>query len=288
MQMRMQLWLSTKIHPITLACRYTTIAAGLLTWLYYDYTNEFIQNVYDVLRNNYLFKHDSFEPAIASVSFFMWINFWYVIDAYLPSQKKYRIQQSDSLESYSYQGGLFREITAASYLIPIMIYDLFFPRRNLPIVAPTAFQLVSQILACLMVYDFLFFWVHVSYHRVPFMFKHIHAKHHQNLLQRSIETVRLAIPEVALDAACSIIAVNVTKAHPLSRAIYNVFIVYLLTELHCGYDMPWALGNVVPFGLWGGSKQHDIHHRVPNVYYQKIFTYLDIWYGSAAKKQAVE
>jgi hypothetical protein len=37
-----------------------------------------------------------------------------------------------------------------------------------------------------------------------------------------------------VDTACSIAAVNLTGAHPLSRAVYNVVIVYLLCEIHSG------------------------------------------------------
>eukprot|EP01024_Parvocaulis_polyphysoides_P006569 TRINITY_DN11787_c0_g1_i1.p1 TRINITY_DN11787_c0_g1~~TRINITY_DN11787_c0_g1_i1.p1 ORF type:complete len:301 (-),score=0.16 TRINITY_DN11787_c0_g1_i1:205-1059(-) len=263
------------VHPVTQGCRIIVVLAILIVWSNYAVVNNCIQQIYDVLRNNIVFKHDSFEPGLSSASFTVWINVWYIVDAHFHSQRKWRLQKSDSLEAYSYVGGMFREMTFTSYLLPLMAFDYIYPRRNLPVLAPTAFQLVFDVLACLFVYDFLFFWVHILYHKVPFFYKYFHAKHHVNLLQRSIETVRLAIPEIVLNVTCSIIAVNVTGAHPLSRAIYNAYLVYYLTELHSGYDMPWMLANVVPFGLWGGAKYHDVHHRVPTVYYQKVFTYLD-------------
>jgi len=42
-----------------------------------------------------------------------------------------------------------------------------------------------------------------------------------------------------------------------------------------GYDFPCMLQNVVPFGLWGGSRMHDEHHRLSDRNYQKFFTFLD-------------
>lgn len=39
----------------------------------------------------------------------------------------------------------------------------------------------------------------------------------------------------------------------MSRALYNIVIVYLLTELHSGYEFPWMLQDVVPLGLWAGK-----------------------------------
>jgi len=92
---------------------------------------------------------------------------------------------------------------------------------------------------------------------------------------RAIDTVRLTPSEEALDVACSIAALNLIGAHPMSRCVYDVVIVYLLTELHSGYGMPWMLQDVVPGGLRAGSRRHDEHHRVGTVYYQKFFTWID-------------
>jgi hypothetical protein len=35
------------------------------------------------------------------------------------------------------------------------------------------------------------------------------------------------------------------------------------------------LQNLVPFGLWGGSRLHDEHHKLGDRNYQKFFTFLD-------------
>ena len=37
-----------------------------------------------------------------------------------------------------------------------------------------------------------------------------------------------------MDVLCSVFALNVLGCHPLSRAIYNVVIIGLITELHAG------------------------------------------------------
>ena len=51
---------------------------------------------------------------------------------------------------------------------------------------------------------------------------------------RAFDAIRLTYVEELVDVGCSILAVNVLRAHPLSRAVYNAIIVYLLVELHCG------------------------------------------------------
>lgn len=37
-----------------------------------------------------------------------------------------------------------------------------------------------------------------------------------------------------IDTMCSVVALNSVRAHPLSRAVYDVIITYLITELHSG------------------------------------------------------
>eukprot|EP00803_Ostreobium_quekettii_P003542 evm.model.scf_1306.1 EVM.evm.TU.scf_1306.1 scf_1306:102-4826(+) len=165
------------------------------------------------------------------------------------------------------------------YFAPIAIFDVMYPRRNLPEKAPSIEKLAIDILAPLFIYDFMFFFIHVTCHKVRFLYRNIHAKHHSEKIMRAGETIRLSFFEQWADVSCSIIAVNVARCHPLSRALYNGIIVYLLTELHSGYDMPWMLQNVVPFGLWAGSRRHYVHHRDGRFYYQKFFCYLDDFFG---------
>ncbi|CAM9641518.1 unnamed protein product [Hapterophycus canaliculatus] len=82
-----------------------------------------------------------------------------------------------------------------------------------------------------------------------------------------------------MDVACSVFALNVLGCHPLSRAIYDVVVIGLITELHAGYNFLWQLHNLVPFGLFGGAPRHERHHRDGRVYMQKFGTYLDAAFG---------
>ena len=119
--------------------------------------------------------------------------------------------------------------------------------------APTAWGLLLQVAALLVVYDALFFVGHWTMHRLPWLYKHVHALHHDQAgllhacinhmhalttcmapVTRAYDTLRLSYPEQLIDVACSVVAVNLLRAHPLARVIYNVVIVYLLVELHSG------------------------------------------------------
>jgi sterol desaturase/sphingolipid hydroxylase (fatty acid hydroxylase superfamily) len=73
------------------------------------------------------------------------------------------------------------------------------------------------VFASLVVYDLLFFVSHVAIHRVPWLYRVVHVKHHRRRVMRARETVALSVADEALDVACSIAALNVLHVHPLSR-----------------------------------------------------------------------
>lgn len=95
---------------------------------------------------------------------------------------------------------------------------------------------------------------------------------------RAPDSIRLTFLEEVCDVLCSVAAVNVTRMHPLSRALYNVVITGLITDLHSGYSLPFMPENWCPG--WVGSRRHYQHHMgvgtgTRTKYYQKFFMYLD-------------
>ncbi len=51
-------------------------------------------------------------------------------------------------------------------MMPILLFDLAFPRRKLPESAPTVLRLSLEVVASLLVYDTLFSVAHVAFHKV--------------------------------------------------------------------------------------------------------------------------
>jgi sterol desaturase/sphingolipid hydroxylase (fatty acid hydroxylase superfamily) len=172
------------------------------------------------------------------------------------------------------------------YVLPLLTWDLLAPRRHrrlAPFGAPTTLGILGGVTFGLVFYDFLFFCGHLLMHRVPWIYRTVHAKHHKVQEVRAGEIVRLSLVEEVLEVGFSIVALNLLGVHPLARSIYNCVITFLLTELHCGFDFPWSPQNVVPFGLATGSRRHHYHHRFGRHYYQKFFFTLDRLFGSYQK-----
>lgn len=172
------------------------------------------------------------------------------------------------------------------YAVPLLIWDIVAPRRHRRIGgfgAPTTFGILGGVVGGLFLYDLLFFLGHVAMHKIPFLYRTVHAKHHTTTEVRACEIVRLGVAEEVLEVGFSIVALGFLSVHPVARTIYNAVITFLLTELHCGFDFPWSPQNVVPFGLCTGSRRHHYHHRYGKHYYQKFFCHVDRLFGCFQK-----
>eukprot|EP00975_Prorocentrum_lima_P045264 9479901-Prorocentrum_lima.AAC.1 len=119
------------------------------------------------------------------------------------------------------------------------------------------------------IYDILFFFGHSLLHSNPWLYKTFHSKHHKHSSVRACESIRHNIADGTYDVICSIVALRVVGSHPVARAMHNIVIIWLLTELHAGYDAPWQLHNIVPFAVIGGPPRHDHHHNFGHHYHQK-------------------
>lgn len=168
------------------------------------------------------------------------------------------------------------------YVAPLLIWDIVAPRRARRLgafAAPTTLRILRDIPLGLFLYDFFFFCGHWMLHKVPFLYRWLHKKHHTVEEVRACDQVRLSVGEEVYDVGCSIVALNLLGVHPVARSLYNIVIVFLLCELHSGFDFPWSPQNVVPGGIVTGSRRHHYHHRFGHHYYQKFFFTVDRLFG---------
>ena len=153
-------------------------------------------------------------------------------------------------------------------------------KRRVPALAPSLLTLLREVFLGLVIYDLLFFLGHNLLHRVPFLYSRIHRKHHSMTTVRAGDAIRHSFLDGSWDVACAVIALNLLQAHCLSRSLFNAIAIYLITEAHCGLNLPWMPANVIPFGLLAGPVAHDLHHQRGGHNFQKFFTYLDRLFGT--------
>jgi sterol desaturase/sphingolipid hydroxylase (fatty acid hydroxylase superfamily) len=241
------------------------------------------------IKVNPLFKHDSFEPCMASLCFAVYISMWMVIDFCVPMLHVYRIQQRHRDSNAAWRGresAIYQE--ALWYLLPWLVIDYFVPRRRMPSVSPTVYMLLKEISLSLIGYDFLFYVGHSVMHKYRHLFVNFHEKHHSSISVRAPDAIRHTFLDGTFDVFCSVITLNTLRAHPLSRSLFNVVAIYWIVEAHSGMNMPWMVHNIVPYNIFAGAVVHDLHHKKGNVNFQKFFTYLDYLFGSLQLKEQVK
>lgn len=268
------------------ACRAAALALIVGACTRAEQLDSLLADFWAWARETRLVRWDTFEPALVVTCFTVFLLGWAAVDLgrwgshawsaqyrLQPSGPKGKTHVEHSRQIWTPEGHGAQELLL--YLAPLVAFDWLFPRRHLPEHAPTAARLAGEVLASLVTYDALFAASHRLMHAVPWLCRRAHAKHHLHAHVRAREIFRLSAPEEAVDTACSVLAVNLTGAHPLSRAAYNVLIVYLLCEIHSGYDAPCQLCNVVPWGLMMGSREHVEHHVTGRGAFAKFFSFLE-------------
>lgn len=238
-----------------------------------------LDGVWNWLLAQPFFHLESFEPLLSSVCFIVFIVVYWSLDLTGVSAKYLIDPANDS--SWEKKGVPSTEkwSTLFGYLVPLLVFDHFFPRRHLLLEsaaaeggAPSLLRVLTEVLTTIVIYDVLFVWIHFAFHKVPFLWQ-FHSKHHRFTSIRAGDTIRLSFIDGALQVFCNILALNLIGAHPISRALHDIAVTYLLTENHAGMDAPWHLHRFLPF--LAGPRRHFEHHAHGKAHFHQFFMYLD-------------
>ncbi|CAL8293740.1 unnamed protein product [Boreogadus saida] len=127
-----------------------------------------------------------------------------------------------------------------------------------------------------------FIW-HVVHHKHLQLYRWVHAIHHEYILSSfSWSAEQLSIPELMAVGFWGNLDPVLLGCHPLTTWCVTVFSIWMSVEDHIGYDLPWMLNRVVPFGLLGGAPAHDMHHQKPGCNFAPFFRHWDRIFGTAA------
>jgi sterol desaturase/sphingolipid hydroxylase (fatty acid hydroxylase superfamily) len=241
----------------------------------------------EILHPSQYFRHDTFEVIQSAVLFFIFITGFGVLDFYLPSTHDvYRIKHSSgSLRSWKGRYvALYEEMLW--YILPWIVIDYYCPRRHLLLeqnaAAPSAMALLLDISWSLVLYDSFFFIGHFLMHKNRYLYEKVHAKHHTMKAEiRANDAIRHTFLDGTFDVLCSVAALRASRAHPLSRMVYNIVAVYLITEAHSGFDFPWSFHNLLP-SVFLGPVRHRQHHLRGNVEFAKFFRHWDYICGTCS------
>ncbi|XP_061622612.1 cholesterol 25-hydroxylase [Phyllopteryx taeniolatus] len=149
---------------------------------------------------------------------------------------------------------------------------------QLPESSPTNWQIFVDVFACLLLFDTLFFFLHLCLHRVPWLYRNIHQQHHQHQVPFALQAQDASTPELLSLLLLARFSAWFVNCHPLSEVLFHILNTWLAVEDHSGYNLPWALHRLLPF--LGGAPHHHTHHSRHNVNFAPYFTHWDQLFGT--------
>jgi sterol desaturase/sphingolipid hydroxylase (fatty acid hydroxylase superfamily) len=233
--------------------------------------------------------HYMFEATLAVACFTVFVAFFETLHLVLPRAEQFRIDGQPPIEPLAnfLPGGLHKSLVPpVAYLGSIAIYhalglgDMLFGPAPAEIGDPSFFRVVSETSIGVFLYDLCFYPIHLYFHMGPL--RGLHQRHHrwaqsENFAHNAVETVQNSYLDAGIQVFINICIQHLSPwgfKHPLSRALHNMMVVYLLTESHSGYNLPFMSHRLFP-GVFGGPIRHEVHHRHGGVYFHQFFTYLD-------------
>lgn len=166
------------------------------------------------------------------------------------------------------------------FIFPISVLHWYWKPVVTPALAPEVSIVIRDILACLLLFDMQYFVWHLLHHKVPWLYYTFHKEHHQFTATFSLSTENASVWETLSLGFFSVATPTLLACHPLTEMLFFTLQIFLSVEAHSGYDFPWSLHRLVPFGLYGGAPHHDLHHLKFKVNYAPYFTHWDRLFGT--------
>ncbi|KAM8972171.1 cholesterol 25-hydroxylase-like protein 1, member 1 [Pelodytes ibericus] len=168
------------------------------------------------------------------------------------------------------------------YILPVvMLSCCFMPAPALPSAAPSLCTLFVEVFGCLLLFDFQYFVWHIFHHKNQWLYKKVHAVHHKYIAPFSWSSQNLGVYELMTVGFWSSTNPNLLMCHPLTAWVCNLVSIWMSVNDHIGYDFPWSLSHILPFGLYGGALAHDVHHQKPDSNFAPFFGHWDMVFGTS-------
>ena len=222
-------------------------------------------------------------PIVLSVSFyFVSMLPFMVFDLYGKDWKwiqKYKIQPNKEVTWPQVKRAISLTVwNHLVFILPISIAQwIWTPPTELLELAPTVTELVLHMFLSLVVFDFQYWAWHAIHHKIRFLYRHVHALHHEYMSPSSWVTQYLHPWELISVGVFTTTSPWIFKAHPLTQWAFYIFSISISVEAHIGYDFPLAPHHWLP--MWGGCPKHDMHHQRPLTNFEPFFKWWDYLFG---------
>ncbi|XP_043577288.1 cholesterol 25-hydroxylase-like protein 2 [Chiloscyllium plagiosum] len=248
----------------------------------YIWTKSLLQPLWDYLRSQHqdALRSPLFPVVISVSTYFAVCTFYMILDLLAPRCpliRRYKIHP----EQHVTWEDIFKTLWHTGYNHLIYVFPAavgqWYWRPPIPLQeeAPLVSEFLIGILGCTILFDFQYYFWHMMHHKVRWLYTTFHAIHHEYYAPFSWSTQYLSAWELVSVGFWTTIDPIILQCHCLTGFAFMVFNIWISVDDHSGYDFPWALHNLIPFGLWGGTVKHDVHHQKPQSHFAPFFSHWD-------------
>ncbi|XP_028851282.1 cholesterol 25-hydroxylase [Denticeps clupeoides] len=242
-----------------------------------------LQPAYDALRA----RQQLLRSPLVSASFGLVLHLFFCVPFLAldllrrlhPGIGGYRIRDKPGGSLWRWVGSLGRILV--NYLVgvvPATALLLSLRSFDMPELAPSCLLLLRQIILALLLFDSLFFLIHITMHKINWLYQHVHRTHHLNYDMFALIAQDASIPELLSLQFLAIISTVIVGCHPMSELLFHLLNSWLAVEDHCGYDLPFSFHRVIP--IFGGARFHQAHHEKLKGNYAPYFKHWDWLFGT--------
>ncbi|XP_069467365.1 cholesterol 25-hydroxylase [Ambystoma mexicanum] len=245
----------------------------------------FLQPFWDMVRDQEGWMRSPLFPVLFSFTAYVLFCIPFMaldlVSTLVPALRKLKIQPQSSPSAEVLLCCLLQTIyNHVVFIFPVTLAHWYWRPVHLPLVAPGLSAMILDVVACLLLFDFQYFVWHLVHHRVPWLYKTFHKFHHKHTSTFALSTHYSSAWETLSLGLFAGACPMVLRCHPLTEMAFFVTNIWLSVEDHSGYDLPWSVHRLVPFGLCGGAPHHDLHHLTFRSNYAPYFTHWDKLWGT--------
>ena len=191
------------------------------------------------------------------------------------------------IEAYQALKSVLFNMTFVNFVFATVVlyfYDWDLPWNNRPEDVPTGLEMAKQLLFLIICDDLTFHLMHRLMHckhkNFP-MYQMFHKLHHKFVYTTSIASLHAHPVEHFfvnnLSWMTGIILLG-PRMHTWTGLVWSYLRMIESHEAHCGYEFPWSIFRVLPFG--SDASYHSFHHTVNVGNYSTWFTVWDTIFDS--------
>jgi len=124
---------------------------------------------------------------------------------------------------------------------------------------PSFVTAFTTMLACMFIHDFWNYWLHRAMHHFPWLYKNVHAKHHDLREPSALGAIYASPIDMLLVGFGMSLAVIIVKPDYISFLCFVFFQTLQDVSNHTGWNLPFSPLSLLPFK--SDTKYHDLHHR---------------------------